>query len=267
MATLANSNMKNNKTNNSETFDLTKHIQNLLKKSSFGKENHKCLQEICKAFDQYTDYDYLIKELSDESIRELEESISRIKFDRKRFTKFITCDREEASKHPAAYFTYGEYGGDYGYFENYENFNEQQKEWLQEYKECCYYNGQPCGRYQHEENNDYEDCECVLGREYSSLVLYELDEEEEKRLGVWKQDILWYLNGDYQKGDENYDEGYAHNECYYSLHNIKKDALKYCQHKNKQENKDCQDCDKIFTYDGQKPLISGNIHINPVTNY
>ena len=38
---------------------------------------------------------------------------------------------------------------------------------------------------------------------------------------VWKQDIVWNLNRDYQKEDENYDQWYADNECYY-LHNIKK---------------------------------------------
>ena len=248
----------------SEVFDLGKYIKNSLKKTC--RERSKCLQEIGQAFNQFTNYDCLLKKMTNESIRELEESISRIKFDRKRFTQFITCDREEAVKHSASYFTYGEFGGDYGYFENYQQFTEQQKEWLEGYPECCYYNGQPCGRHQHEQNNDYEDCECVLGREYSSLVMYELDEEEEKRLDVWKQDILWDLKEDYQKGDENKNKVFDYDDRYYSLHDIKKESLNCCQHQNKEENKDCPDCEKIFAYDGKNPLISGNIYIRPVTD-
>ena len=54
-----------------------------------------------------------------------------------------------------------------------------------------------------------EDCECRLGRDFSSLVLYELDEEEEKRLGVWQQDIKWSLNG-------------CEYDYYYSLEDLKR---------------------------------------------
>jgi hypothetical protein len=250
----------------SEVFDLGKYIKNSLKKT-YRPDVSKCLREIGQAFDQYTDYDCLLNKMTNESIRELEESISRIKFDRKRFTRFITCGREEAAKHSAAYFTYGEFGGDYGYFENYQQFTEQQKEWLEEYTECCYYNGQPCGRHQHEQHNDYEDCECVLGREYSSLVMYELDEEEEKRLDVWKQEVIWYLTTDYQEGEENEERiRYSSHERYYSLHDIKKSSLEYCHHQNKEKNKDCPDCEKIFAYEGKNPLITGNIYIRPVTD-
>ena len=41
--------------------------------------------------------------------------------------------------------------------------------WIEEHPECCYHYGQPCYCWQCDE--DSEDCECVLGREYYSLVL------------------------------------------------------------------------------------------------
>ena len=125
--THSSSNIKQNQeSRGSEVFDLRKYIKNSLKKT-YRPDVLKCLREIGQAFDEYTDYDCLLTKMNNESIRELEESISRIKFDRKRFTRFITCDREEAAKHPASYFTYGEFGGDYGYFENYQKFTEQQR--------------------------------------------------------------------------------------------------------------------------------------------
>ena len=128
--------------------------------------------------------------MSNNAIRELSDAICDVRFYRKRFTNFVSCSREEANK-PAddtrsvGYFTWGEFGGEYGYFKHITKLTEEQEEWLNDYKECCYYNGQPCERWQHEESHRWdEDCECVLGKEYSSLVLYELDEEEEKRLGL-----------------------------------------------------------------------------------
>ena len=238
--------------------NLTKYIKTELNKNK--ESSKKCLQNIGKTFDQHTNFHHMLDSMSDRIIRELKESIEEVQFFRKRFTKFISCTREEANK-PAddtrsiGYFTYGEFGGEYGYFKHLRKLTDLEQEWLDEYKECCYYNGQPCARWQDEEGNTGEDCECELGREYSSLVLYELDEEEEKRLGLWKQDIVWYLDTTYY---ELKTRSYSSGDRYYSLTDVKKDALINCV--------DEKTCQKIFKYDGKQDFIDGILRIYSITD-
>jgi hypothetical protein len=169
-----------------DKFDLTKYIKSQLDNNDKSKE---CLQDIGKSFEQYTNFHNLLDSMDDNSIRELHEAILDVQFFRKRFTKFVTCSREEANKpsdntRSIGFFTYGEYGGEYGYFKHLRKLTEKEEGWLEEYRECCYYNGQPCARWQDHENNIDEDCECVMGKEQSCLILYELDEEHEKNMGV-----------------------------------------------------------------------------------
>ena len=240
-----------------ESINLNEYIKKQLDLNSEIKK--KCLQDIGKSLGEYTNFHHMLNSMSDKTINKLNDAIIDVKFFRKRFTNFITCSREEADK-PAndersqGYFTYGEFGGEYGYFKHRRKLTEQEEEWLNEYTECCYYNGQPCERWQDEDGNSDEDCECVLGREYSSLILNELDIEEEKRLGVWQQDITWTLNG---WGGEN-------PNCYFSLVNLKNDALGICDHKKKNKIGDCKVCHEIMLYDGKKSWSKGNIKIKVI---
>lgn len=134
-------------------------------------------ENVCKSMD----FNKMLTKMSDETIQDLYDAITYIQFHRKRFTDFVLCSREEAEQ-PAdttrsvGYFTYGESGRKYGYFKHIRKLTDIEQEWLEEYKECCYYYGQPCQRWQEYGDAD-EDCECVLGRECGSLVLMELDEE------------------------------------------------------------------------------------------
>ena len=73
-----------------------------------------------------------------------------------------------------------------------------------------------------------------------------MDINEEKRLGVWQQDITWTLNG--YGGDNPY--------CYYSLDNLKEDALGLCD--------DPEICNEIKLYDGKKSFNKGNINIQVI---
>ena len=237
-----------------KSFNITTYIiAEFNKKDTYNQR--ECLKNIGKAFDEYLCYENLLIDMDDNSIRELEEAIDRVKFQRKSFTEFIVCSREEADKEETelrskGYFTYGEFGGEYGYFQHKQALTEEQKEWFDEHIECCYYHGQPCYVWQKEEPDDWdEDCECRLGRDLSSLIMYKLDEEEEKRLGVWKQEIKWSLNG--------YGGKY---EYYYSLQNLKKDALDECD-KTQKKDDECPVCDKIFRYDGSEKFNEGNILI------
>lgn len=154
-----------------------------------NEDSEQCLEEIGKSLGEYTNFHKILGEMSDNAIEQLQNAIVDVKFIRKQFTDFVTCTREEANK-PAdesrsiGYFTYGEFGGEYGYFKHRRKLTNLEKEWLDEYTECCYYNGQPCERWQDENGNSDEDCECVLGKEYSSLILYELDEDHEKEMGI-----------------------------------------------------------------------------------
>ena len=168
--------------------NLTKHIKERIK-----SDEKKCLKQIAGGFDEYTNYHELVKHLSKYSLRELKDAIADIEFDRKRFTQWITCTRKEADKpetelRSQGYYTWGEYGGGYGYFKHKQALTEDQKYWLENHMECCYYHGQPCERHQDENGNQDEDCECQLGKEDSSLIVRELDEEEEKNDGVWEEE-------------------------------------------------------------------------------
>ena len=229
-----------------ESINLNEYIKKQLDLNSEIKK--KCLQDIGKSLGEYTNFHHMLNSMSDKTINKLNDAIIDVKFFRKRFTNFITCSREEADK-PAndersqGYFTYGEFGGEYGYFKHRRKLTEQEEEWLNEFTECCYYGGQPCARWQDENGNADEDCECVLGREYTSLILNELDIEEEKRLGVWQQDITWTLNG---YGGDN-------PNCYYSLKNLKEDAIDICD--------DPAISNEIELYDGKKSFNKGNIKI------
>ena len=86
----------------------------------------------------------------------------------------------------------------------------------------------------------------------STLILYKLDEEEEKRLGVWQQEIKWSLNG---YGNINID-------YYYSLDILKEDAMEECDHKLKNNNNKCTVCNFITNYNGKKSWSKGNIKIS-----
>ena len=255
---------------NNKNINLTKYINYQLDTLNYKNSNEKlekeknakkCLQDIGKSLGQYTNFHHILNEMSDNAIRELSDAICDVQFHRKRFTNFVSCSREEADK-PAdstrtkGYFTYGENGGEYGYFKHIRKLTDQEEVWLNSYTECCYYNGQPCERWQDENGNDDEDCECVLGREYTSLILNELDIEEEKQLGVWQQDITWTLNG--YGGENPY--------CYFSLVNLKKDTLGICDHKNKNKIGDCNVCHEIMLYDGKKSWSKGNIKIEVLNN-
>ena len=167
-------------------FNLNKYLKTELDSSL---RSEKCLEDIGKSFGEYTIFHKMLNKMSDKVILELHDAIMDVNFHRKRFTDFVTCTREEADKladdtRSIGYFTYGEFGGEYGYFKHRRKLTDFEQEWLEEYTECCYYSGQPCARWQDEEGNADEDCECVLGREYSSLILYELDKDEEKELGM-----------------------------------------------------------------------------------
>ena len=246
---------------NKESFNITNYIKNELDRSDleFSKRaSHQrdCLRNIGRAFTEYLSYENLVEKMDDSSIRELEDAINRVKFQKKSFTEFISCSREEADKEETelrskGYFTYGEFGGEYGYFQHKKELTEEQKEWFDKHIECCYYHGQPCYVWQKEEPDNWdEDCECRLGREYSTLVVYELDDDEEKRLGIWDQDVKWKLN-DY---GGNYD-------YYYSLYELKEDALVECDHKLKEDNDKCPVCEKLQIYDGDSQFNQGNIKI------
>jgi hypothetical protein len=240
-----------------DNLDLTKYIK--LQLDDNGRKE-KCLQDIGKSFDQYINYHNMLDSMDDNSISELQEAIISVQFFRKHFTDFVTCDREEANK-PAnnnrsiGFFTCGEFGGEYGYFKHLRKLTDQEEKWLEEYKECCYYNGQPCARWQDDENNAGEDCECILGREYSTLILDELDEQHEKDMGVWKQEIIWYLDTNYNK-DEPENDYFSPHDRYYSLTEVKKDAVNNCE--------DEKVIEKIFQYKGVDTFKQGNIMIKCV---
>ena len=67
-----------------------------------------------------------------------------------------------------------------------------------------------------------------MGREQSCLILYELDEQHEKDMGVWKQEKIWYLNTYYNPINTEKDF-FLDFDRYYSLTEVKKDAIKKCE--------------------------------------
>jgi len=146
------------------------------------KESRKCLDQIGSALNtnEYLDLYRLAYSMDKKTLSRLEEALLSVKFDKKRFCKWVSCGKREAKKKATkersiGYEVKGEIGGEFGYFKYIKPLTEEQEEWLEEYKECCYHYGQPCERWQDEENCCGEDCECILGREYYSLVLTEIE--------------------------------------------------------------------------------------------
>lgn len=161
-------------------------IEQLLISMLQGDQRDKILTLLGTHMTEYQRYDLFARHLSTSVMRELEEALEREAWGRKRFCLFRTCKtKREAKKHPRCYEVKGEYGGEYGYFEpvtwNEEKksyvpkptLTEEEESWLEEYPECCYQSGQPCERWQQECAD--EDCECILAREYCSLVLSPID--------------------------------------------------------------------------------------------
>ena len=145
-------------------------------KEAMEKNEEECLKQIASLFDEYTNYRALVKHLSKEALRELKYAIEDIEFDQKRFTQWVTCTKKEANKpktemRSVGYYASGEYGEEYGYFKHKHPLTDDQEYWLENFAECCYYNGQPCERHQDENGNQDEDCECQLGKEYATLIV------------------------------------------------------------------------------------------------
>ena len=154
-------------------------LEETLKKGE--KESRSCLNQMGSALnsDEYIDLYRLVYSMNENTLSRLEEAVESVKFDKKRFCEWVSCGKREAKKKSTkerskGYQVDGEFGGEYGYFKYLKPLTEEQEEWLEEYKECCYHYGQPCARWQDEENCCGEDCECVLGREYCSLLLTEI---------------------------------------------------------------------------------------------
>jgi len=56
---------------------------------------------------------------------------------------------------------------EHGYFEGYLDLSSEQLNQLHENLECYYNHGKVCNF----DNEDIEDCECILGREHSSIIV------------------------------------------------------------------------------------------------
>jgi len=154
-------------------------LEEMLKKGE--KESRSCLNQMGSALncDEYMDLYRLVYSMNENTLSRLEEAVESVKFDKKRFCQWVSCGKREAKKKATkersiGYEVKGEFGGEYGYFKYLNPLTKEQEEWLEEYKECCYYYGQPCERWQ-DEDCCGEDCECVLGREYCSLMLTEIE--------------------------------------------------------------------------------------------
>lgn len=153
-------------------------LEEMLEKGE--KESRSCLNQMGSALnsDEYLDLYRLVYSMNENTLSRLEEAVEAVKFDKKRFCEWVSCGKREAKKkgtkeRSKGYQVEGEFGGEYGYFKYLTPLTEEQSEWLVNYTECCYHYGQPCQIWQ-EEDGCGEDCECVLGREYGSLVLTEL---------------------------------------------------------------------------------------------
>tara|TARA_B110000003_G_scaffold164222_1_gene164166 strand:+ start:1624 stop:2169 length:546 start_codon:yes stop_codon:yes gene_type:complete len=152
-------------------------------------EGNECLKSIGKAINtslnaNYCELDNMVKELDDNTLEELEEALSRVKWNKKKFCEWVSCSKHTAEQtksqpeHSVGYKLEGEMseaGEDYGYFKYLKPLTEEQEEWVSEFTECCYYSGQPCQRNQ--DGTAEEDCECILGKEYYTLVLTPLGDE------------------------------------------------------------------------------------------
>jgi hypothetical protein len=148
------------------------------------KEGKQCLKEIGTALNKdhrYFDLDSMVKAMDDDTMERLEKAIERVKFNKKRFCQWETCTKKQALNmnachtHSTGYKLEGEFGGEYGYFKYLKPLTEEQEEWIIEFTECCYYSGQPCQGNQ--DGTAEEDCECILGKEYASLILTPLGDE------------------------------------------------------------------------------------------
>ena len=250
----------------SQAFKLTEYIKTEFH-SSFknNKERRKkCMRDIGKGFANIPRYLFpdsfneLFKEFNDRQLYDLEKELQNNIFNRKAFCNWISCSREEANlidnieMRSKGYFMHGEYCPEYGYFKYKTQLTDMQKEWLENYTECCYHYGQPCERYQNDYGNADEDCECVLGKEDGSIILSEIDEDYEKELGVWVQENMWQLN---YCGEKNYTH-------YYSLQKLKKDCLCLCDCSIKNDKEDCEICEYIMEkYKGNECYSKGNIKI------
>ena len=129
----------------------------------------------------YTNFHPLLRAMPNRNLQDLKEAVERQEFIRQKFCMFKYCDEKTARGKPNGYALKGEFGeGEFGYFVGLQ-WDDQKRDYvdkaltendlerLAEYPECCYYYGQPCYCWQCDD--DSEDCECVLGREYYSLVL------------------------------------------------------------------------------------------------
>lgn len=144
-----------------------------------NKEGNKCLKEVGTALNKecYFDLDSMVEAMDDYTMERLEEAIERVKFNKTRFCQWESCTKKEAlkmkesNKHSIGFKLEGEMseGDEYGYFKYLKPLSKEQKEWVYQYTECCYHSGQPCQGNQ--DGTAEEDCECILGREYASLIL------------------------------------------------------------------------------------------------
>ena len=148
------------------------------------------MRAIGEAFSKnlYVDFHPLLRAMPDRNLVRLKEAIEGQEFDRRKFCRFEHCDEKTARASANGYRLKGEFGdGTFGFFvgvkwdDNKGIFAEKplskdDLNWIEEYPECCYYYGQPCYCWQCDEGA-YEDCECVLGREYYSLVLEPLHDQ------------------------------------------------------------------------------------------
>ena len=149
------------------------------------KEGNQCLKEIGSALnkERYLDLDSMVEAMDDDTMERLKEAIERVKFNKKRFCQWESCTKKEALNmkachtHSTGYKLEGEMsdGENYGYFKYLKPLTEEQEEWIIEFTECCYYSGQPCQCNQ--DGTAEEDCECILGKEYASLILTPLGDE------------------------------------------------------------------------------------------
>ena len=155
-------------------------LEETLKKGE--KESKNCLNQIGSALnsDEYLDLYRLVYSMNEGTLSRLEEAVEAVKFDKNRFCQWVTCSKKEAFKqkssvtHSTGYKLEGEFGGEYGYFKYLKPLTEEQEEWVSEFPECCYYSGQPCQGNQ--DGTAEEDCECILGKEYATLILTPLDD-------------------------------------------------------------------------------------------
>lgn len=146
------------------------------------------LKAVGGSFNEYLEYGHMVKRMGTGAVRELEEAVDWVKFNRGKFCEFVHASRDEACDKPYAYAIRGECGDKTGYFRpvrwdeeslgfvEKEDLTDEEKRWLDEYPECVYHSGRPCARWELETGD--EDCECVLGREYYSLVLVPLGEDD-----------------------------------------------------------------------------------------